>query len=798
MNMKYIFIIIALFLSINTWGQHAATYSRVKINLNAFHTIELLDEIGIAADHGTYLKGRHFTTDLSQVEVQLLSENGFDFEILIEDAEAWYANPNREELDLRGTGDCQPLDPVPNYPVPENFEMGSMGGYFTWQEMLAILDEMKALYPDLISTKLPIEGELTFEGRPIHWVRISDNPEADENEPEVLYTALHHSREPGSLTQLIFYMWYLLENYETDEQIRYLIDETEMYFIPCVNPDGYVYNELNNPEGGGLWRKNRFINGDGSHGVDLNRNYGYEWGHDNEGSSTNPLSETYRGTAPFSEPETRAVRDFCNEHQFQIALNYHTHGDLLVHPWSYSDSYTPDHETFSNMARAMIAENSYLAGTTSETVGYAVNGDSDDWMYGEQDSKPEILAFTPEVGASGGFWPAEDQIVPNAQKTLLMNLRTAALVHRFGIIKDNNPVVLNAQTANFYYSLQRIGLQNGPMEVRLSPISDNVNVEPESISHDLNANESIVGTFSIDLDSEIQNGDTLQFYLSLDNGSYTKGDTITKIFINNIPAFSDSGPSMDNWQIESGLWATTGTTYYSAPMSITDSPNGVYANNVEDHIVLQESIELGSAFEQAFLNFWAKWEIEPAYDYAQVAISVNSGDFIPLCGRYSKIGTDNQDEGNPLYDGFQQEWVEEMIDITEFAEPGDDIKIRFSMVSDGYLQEDGFYFDEVSIILTDNSPEGVVKPNKPFSWDLYPVPASEQLHIEIVPGFSKTSPLEMAFFDALGKIIFSEKIELSDVLHKTLDTSNWQPGFYICKISSQNQETLIKRVIITH
>ena len=155
----------------------------------------MLDAIGMAVDHGTFVKGRHFITDLSKYEIQQLSENGFQFEILIEDAEAWYANPNREEIFLRGPDDCQPIDPIPHYPIPENFEMGSMGGYFTWQELLAILDEMKALYPDLISTKLPIEGELTFEGRPIHWVRISDNPEVDENEPEVLYTALHHSRE---------------------------------------------------------------------------------------------------------------------------------------------------------------------------------------------------------------------------------------------------------------------------------------------------------------------------------------------------------------------------------------------------------------------------------------------------------------------------------------------------------------------------------------------------------------------------------------------------------------------------
>ena len=60
-------------------------------------------------------------------------------------------------------------------------------------------------------------------------------------------------------------------------KLRNIVDSTEMYFIPCVNPDGYVYNETTNPNGGGYWRKNRRNNNDGSYGVDLNRNYGYEW-----------------------------------------------------------------------------------------------------------------------------------------------------------------------------------------------------------------------------------------------------------------------------------------------------------------------------------------------------------------------------------------------------------------------------------------------------------------------------------------------------------------------------------------
>ncbi len=120
-------------------------------------------------------------------------------------------------------------------------------------------------------------------------VKISDNPNVNETEPEVLYTALHHAREPVGAMQMLFYMYYLLENYDNDPFIQALVDNTEMYFVPVVNPDGYVYNQTTNPNGGGMWRKNRRNNGSaGLYGSDLNRNYGYMWGYDNNGSSPYP------------------------------------------------------------------------------------------------------------------------------------------------------------------------------------------------------------------------------------------------------------------------------------------------------------------------------------------------------------------------------------------------------------------------------------------------------------------------------------------------------------------------------
>ena len=243
-----------------------------------------------------------------------------------------------------------------------------MGGYHTYAELLTVLDDMKAKFPNLISERQAIGEYLTQEGRPIYWLKIGVNPDIDEDKPAILYNALHHAREPNSLAQMIFYMWHLLENYETDEEVKYLMENVELYFIPCINPDGYVYNETTNPQGGGFWRKNRRINEGGqTFGVDLNRNYGFNWGIDDTGSSTNSASDVYRGTTPFSEPETQAVRDFCVQHQFKIALNYHAFSNLLIIPWGFDNSLTPDDATYRALGNKMTEQNNYLIGTGLET-----------------------------------------------------------------------------------------------------------------------------------------------------------------------------------------------------------------------------------------------------------------------------------------------------------------------------------------------------------------------------------------------------------------------------------------------
>jgi hypothetical protein len=285
-----------------------------------------------------------------------------------------------------------------------------MGGYPTNSEVLAILDGWAAQYPNLITPRFSIGT--TIEGRDIWAVKISDNPNVNENEPECHYDSLVHAREAGGMTTLIYFMQALLENYGVDPELTYLVDNREIFFVPVHNPDGYQYNEQTNPNGGGMWRKNRRDNGDGTYGVDLNRNYGFKWGYDNNGSSPYPYSDTYRGTGPFSEPETQAVRDFLTASEVTTAWNTHTYGNMYLCPFGYDNvlPYGNDWPIYQEWLADISADNGYAAGPVPQVIGYYANGGAVDWHYGDQG----IFGISPEIGDD--FWPPQSDIIPMAEE----------------------------------------------------------------------------------------------------------------------------------------------------------------------------------------------------------------------------------------------------------------------------------------------------------------------------------------------------------------------------------------------
>jgi hypothetical protein len=417
-NLRIASLVYALFSFALVYAQeNPIKYSQVRVYVASKNDILALQKAGLQFDHIDY-QGTYFDVVLNDQELALLKKMPQRFDLVIDDLEAEYRH--RPKLTPAQTRDLETAMKQ-QYKI-SGFNFGSMGGYYTFAEVVAELDEMRMLYPNLISVKQSIGNSL--EQRTIWMARISDNPDIDENEEEVLYTALHHAREPQSMASVIYFMWYLLENYGVDPAVNCVIENRELYFIPVVNPDGYVYNQSTNPSGGGFWRKNRRNNGNGTFGVDLNRNYGFQWGFDNFGSSPTPASDTYRGAGPFSEPETQVIRDFVIAHSFSRALNYHSFGNLLIFPWGYLPSFfTPDHSTFVALAQDMTQFNMYSYGTANQTVGYLVNGEANDWFYGEQTVKNKVLGMTPEVGSGAdGFWPNISRIIPIASENVYPNM----------------------------------------------------------------------------------------------------------------------------------------------------------------------------------------------------------------------------------------------------------------------------------------------------------------------------------------------------------------------------------------
>ena len=299
----------------------------------------------------------------------------------------------------------------------------SLGQYRTYSETVARLNGLAGATPGIVSL---FSIGTSIEGRTIWAVKVSDNVGVDEDEPEVLYMGCHHARELMAVEMPLRFLEHLVTGYYSNAQVKQLVDAREFFFVPIVNPDGYVYVQNNHAgNSNGWWRKNRRNNGNGSFGVDLNRNYGYEWGFDNVGSSPSTNSATYRGTAAFSEPETQAVRDFCAAREFVIWLSYHSYGDLFLYPWGYDHSYTTEHAIYRGIADEITATNGYLGGNPAEGAIYLTNGGSDDWGHGDVATKPRIFAFTPEVGDS--FAPPESLIVPTFDLLLPMNLAIAEL-----------------------------------------------------------------------------------------------------------------------------------------------------------------------------------------------------------------------------------------------------------------------------------------------------------------------------------------------------------------------------------
>lgn len=789
---KYL-LLLSLFITSNITFAQNELYHKAKI-LTGKDGLRKLGNLGVCTDHGQIKKDTYFISDFSEKELQKIKDAGLSVEILINDVSKFYqernVNPSLRTME-NVSAQCFDLNTNFPYAAPAHFHLGSMGGFFTYNEALQIMDSMALLYPNLISAKAPVSlTKQTIEGREIYYLKITSNVKPESEKPEVLYNALHHAREACSLSQLIYFMWYVLENYGTDERITSIVDNTQMYFIPVVNPDGYLYNQQTNPNGGGMWRKNRRNNGNNAYGVDLNRNYGYNWGFDNSGSSPDPTTDTYRGSVAFSEPETQILRDFVNDHQFKMSINYHTYSNVLIFPWGYENSLCPDSNIFNAQCDYMARENGFAYGNPYRTIGYVGNGAADDWFYADT-LHDKVLSITPEAGAaSDGFWPSTDRIVPICQNTFIENIKFAELAIDLIECKLNQSKYISNLCTPVKFNVKRIGLMPGSNNnVSFTPVSGNIqSVGSAKYYSGLNLLDEVSDSIELCLNPSIQNGESVIFVINTSYANYTHKDTITLIYGNPVAVYSNDATTVSGWTSSvSNTWGLTTSNYVSSPSSISDSPNGNYADNRTTNFTINNSISLANA-QSASLSFYARWSLESGYDYTEVQVSTNNGTtWTALCGKYTHAGTADQDAGQPLYDGQQLAWVKEEMDLSNYL--GQNIKIRFRLKSDGFVNEDGFYFDDLTINTISNNTGNATKLSVNLNGvNIFPNPTEDKLNIET----SADEP-SITIYNGYGSIVYTT---INTGGRTEISTKDWAKGIYFIKVTNKANQNQFEKLIV--
>lgn len=711
-------------------------YSKVKIYADEKRAQVQRDFIygTLQVDHCSFEDGAYIV-EIGEEEVKKLKVSAYSHKIIIDDIAENFRRTNdvsrfyesdRKAERIAFTNSCQTAANI--IPTPAAFTPGGMGGYYTYAEMVTKIGNLFDTYPGIVDT---FSIGRSIEGRNIWCVKISDNAQVDENEAEVMFNALQHAREAISGTSQIFFMQYLCENYAGNIKVQQLVNNREIFIIPCANPDGYVYNQTISPGGGGNWRKNRRPLGGGEFGVDMNRNYNADWGNCDppvggaqascgSGNATSGNS-TYWGTGPFSEPETRAIRDFTAARNFRMSIDQHSHGMYNTLPHGRV-SLHPVHNLVDSQflygfaSSVMATYNCHRLGNNLQTLNYEVAGGNKDWMFQGLTSMSvnprKVYSFTSEAGG-GSFWPAASQIIPLAKGLTFQYLQAALAAGSYADLQDANDINLTSLNGSMSYSLRRTGILDAPITVSIIPLQNISSVgSPVVIPAGTLANYYSIttGNISYTLPAALGNGQRIRFIWRVTTDGISVDDTITK-FYNPVTVFYDdmeTGAATARWNI-SGGWAYTvaGLGLNGAGKSLAESPVGNYTQNLNRTATYINTIDLSDA-TTAYLSFWVRHRSENCLDLLRIRISTDGGTvYTPLCGK-NTISENSSDLGGlPALTGIREEWTRELIDLNDYIGPGmNDIRIQFQFtsnaedLSDPYYkeQDDGFFVDNVHLV----------------------------------------------------------------------------------------------------
>jgi len=331
-----------------------------------------------------------------------LDSLGFEYEVVTPDIFA---------RDLSLLGGPQPVIELPG---PDRSDYRRLADYNT--EMADLAEKNPGLV-ELFEMKRP-----SLEGRTVYGLEIAAKVKDKDGRPIFYMDALHHAREWPASEYTMNYAHYLVEGFGKNAKITSLLKKARVIIVPIVNVDGFNYSResvqsLNQTVGDltsntalgngfeGYWRKNRRsltgvtvpgaqVNPD-AYGVDPNRNYAYLWGDSNGGSSSTQVDQTYRGEAPFSEPEVANVRDIVLSRPVTGIITNHTYQNTVLRAGGGD---APEDGILVSIGQKMA---DLLGYRNVPSVGYPTTGTTDDWAYAAM----AALGFTIEHG-DAGFHPA--------------------------------------------------------------------------------------------------------------------------------------------------------------------------------------------------------------------------------------------------------------------------------------------------------------------------------------------------------------------------------------------------------
>jgi predicted deacylase len=625
------------------------------------------------------------------------------------------------------------------------------GEYHDYSEITTDLAAWHAAYPSI--TELVSIGQTT-QGRELWALKITDNPGVQEAEPEVVWVGGHHGDETIGVEVCYYVAKYLLDNYGTNTQVTWLVNNREFWVIPMFNPDGYVAGSRYNAQG-----------------TDLNRNY-----YCPDGSNA--------GTC-WSAPETRALRDFCVGKNPVTSLQFHAGAVYVNYLWDYTYNPTPDEPMIITLSNGYGSRSGLPV--TNGADWYIVQGSCQDWCYyarGEIATTIEV-STTKNPAAS-----AIDGIVNQNRGAMLYQARKAG--------KGLKGVVTDAETGDPLYatiSIPQIGkdvytdpdagdyhrmVQTGTYTVTASAAE----YQSQTVTNvSANLDTVVVVNFALTpplrgtiaghvydenlnpLAATVEVTDLVGYSTTADPGTgyyeipyvpvgshdvkasrtgyrtVVHEDVVVQYHTTSTENFTLASPLFYD-DLESGMarwtggWSATTSQSHSPTHCATDSPSGNYANNAYTLMTLANPVNL-SGQSTALLSFWHRYDTEAGYDFCYVQVSTNGGT------SWTQVAS---------YSGSLSTWTEVQIDLTSYAGTAN-FKVRFLLDSDGYVTRDGWYVDDVQIY--GDEPETTVPDDglgaaKLAVWN-YPNPFNPRTTIRFdVPA---DGPVDLAVYNASGRVV---------------------------------------------